>query len=299
LDNTRVKIRNVFEWFRKPDLKPIHFQNPYTVIWFVVDGDRTLTIHNQKHYIKRGDLIVIPSSTSFSICSEDSHPEILHYLSIGCDWRVGSFDFVELFQFPRVCHIRDSSDIEQLASVWFELLQAWNQFVNEAAPEFVEIYRTTNQRSFSAPKIEIQTHSTEAYLSHIGSFYRWAAVFLHLTQPLLPVAPKLPDARIEKVCEFVENHYAKPLTIGDLCKSAFLSDGHLRQLFKKNLNITPMNYIQKVRLEKAKDLLVGTVEPVSQIARKVGFEDVSYFSRIFRRQELMTPVQYRKNMSSF
>jgi AraC-like DNA-binding protein len=299
LDNTKVKIRNVFEWFREPDWKPIHFQNPYTVIWFVLDGDRTLTIHNQKRYINRGDLIVIPSSTSFSICSEDRHPEILHYLSIGCDWKVGSFDFVELFQFPKVCPIHDSSDIAKLKSVWLELLQAWNQFVHEAAPEFVEIFRTTHRRSFSAPKIEIQTHQTGAYLNHIGCFYQWAAVFLQLSQPSLPAVPKLPDARIGKVCEYIDQHYAKPLTVSDLCKSAFLSDGHLRQLFRKNLNISPMNYIQKVRLEKAKELLVGTVEPVSQIARKVGFEDVSYFSRIFRRQELMTPVQYRKNMSSF
>jgi AraC family transcriptional regulator of arabinose operon len=299
LDNTKVKIRNVFEWFRKPDLKPVYFQNPYTVIWFVMDGVRSLNIHNQRHDIKRGDIIVIPSSTSFCIYSEDHNQEILHYLSIGCDWRVGSFDFVELYQFPNVYPVSHPSDLDRLKSVWLNLLHVWNEYVIEAAPGFVELFRTTRQRSFFAPKIDIHTPQTGAYLSQIGCFYQWAAVLLKITQPWLPETPRLPDARIEKVCEFVDHHYAKPLTVNDLCKNVFLSDSHLRQLFKRNLNTTPMNYIRKVRLEKAKELLVETIETVSQIAHQVGFEDVSYFNRLFRKRELMTPTEYRRKMSSF
>jgi AraC-like DNA-binding protein len=269
------------------------------VIWFVLEGERVLTVQNRKYRIKRGDLIVIPPSTSFSIFSDQDRLETMHYLSIGCDWKVGSFHFVDLFHFPKVCHFHDASDIEKLQAAWLELLGIWNQFINEVTPEFAAMSRTLKKRSFFSPKIEIQTNQSGLFLFMIGCFYRWAAVLLQLTQSEMPPLPKQPDVRIEKVCNFVNDHYGNPLTMNDLCETVYMSDSHLRNLFKKNLDMSPMHYVQKVRLEKAKELLIETAEPVSHIAQAVGYSDVGYFSRVFRKMERMTPVEYRKEMSSF
>jgi len=73
-----------------------------------------------------------------------------------------------------------------------------------------------------------------------------------------------------------------------------LSDSHLRALFHKYLGITPMEYVQKIRISHARELLVSTSTSMAEIAQQVGFTDQSQLGKIFKRETSMTPLQYRK-----
>jgi transcriptional regulator GlxA family with amidase domain len=68
--------------------------------------------------------------------------------------------------------------------------------------------------------------------------------------------------------------------------------------FTKASGITPINYVHALRLEEAKQMLETTDLPIDAIANEVGYEDPSFFSRLFRRETGLTPAHYRLRFGS-
>lgn len=92
------------------------------------------------------------------------------------------------------------------------------------------------------------------------------------------------DDRILRVCDWVTEHLAEPMTVTTLAQSAGWSPSRFAHLFTKIVGVSPMKYVELRRLDRAKDLLEMTNLPVQQVAASVGFDCPFYFSRIFRRQ---------------
>jgi AraC-like DNA-binding protein len=89
-------------------------------------------------------------------------------------------------------------------------------------------------------------------------------------------------------------HYALPLSVSTLADVAHVSGSYLVKRFRGRTGISLMRYVQDVRVQEAERLLVTTDEPVAQIARKVGFADPLYFSRVFRRATGHSPTAMRQ-----
>jgi AraC-like DNA-binding protein len=65
-------------------------------------------------------------------------------------------------------------------------------------------------------------------------------------------------------------------------------------MFKEQMGVPPIQYILRVKMEKAQELLVQTEESVSEVARQVGFQDYSHFSKQFKKLVGLAPTEYRK-----
>lgn len=78
-----------------------------------------------------------------------------------------------------------------------------------------------------------------------------------------------------------------------ISKAAGVSSQHLCRLFRQTLNCRPMEYITKRKIQAAKMLLAETQKTVDQITEETGFCDSSYFCKIFKRFESITPSQFR------
>jgi len=94
----------------------------------------------------------------------------------------------------------------------------------------------------------------------------------------------------------IEDRFHQALTLGDLAARLSVSPQHTCLLFQLALGIRPFEFITKVRLRKAKELLIR--EPslaIAEVSRKVGYENPSYFIKMFKRNEGITPKQFRKN----
>lgn len=76
-----------------------------------------------------------------------------------------------------------------------------------------------------------------------------------------------------------------------------LSYGHVERLFKKAYRLTPKQYVALVRIETIKNLLIDSRIKVSECAARLGYTDVSYFIRFFRKHTGMSPATYRENMA--
>ena len=82
--------------------------------------------------------------------------------------------------------------------------------------------------------------------------------------------------------------------ISELAATAFLSERECFRIFKRDLHVTPMEYIQSVRLQEARRLLARTQKPITEIIHACGFGSSSYFGKIFRDTIGCTPSEYRQ-----
>lgn len=102
---------------------------------------------------------------------------------------------------------------------------------------------------------------------------------------------------IRAAVRFVEEHYAEKLRLADLAGHLSVSEGHLCRFFRKNFNMTFVEYVQRVRLQKAGRLLLETDEPIGRIALDVGFGCGNYFTTEFGKYYHITPQKFRKGQN--
>lgn len=101
-------------------------------------------------------------------------------------------------------------------------------------------------------------------------------------------------SRLERCLNYIQEHYARDFSMGVLAKLAFVSPSYLFRLFRRNTGMTPVNYRNTVRVEKAKLLLLDRTLKMEDIADRVGFGDPRYFARVFRRVTGETPSGFRQ-----
>lgn len=101
-------------------------------------------------------------------------------------------------------------------------------------------------------------------------------------------------ADVQKVIDYLDFHYADPITVLDMAKLVALERSYFYRLFKSEVGISPKEYLTRLRLDKARYLLTETDFPIGQIAESVGFQSFSSFSRLFTAQYCQSPSQYRQ-----
>lgn len=100
---------------------------------------------------------------------------------------------------------------------------------------------------------------------------------------------------IYRVMEYIKSNFSRKVTLEDISLYVHLSPSHLSGLFRKETGQTISAYLSFVRIEKSKLLLTTTDTPIAQIGALCGFEDQSYFTRVFRQQTGLSPKKYRQS----
>lgn len=115
-------------------------------------------------------------------------------------------------------------------------------------------------------------------------------------QPRRPLEIASEDARIRAVLIMMDRHIEGTITIPELARSVGLSRRQLERLFLSETNSTPALVYRRVRLERAKQVLLQSKAPLIEIALDTGFENASHFSRAFKQTFGQTPTQLRASM---
>jgi AraC-like DNA-binding protein len=103
-------------------------------------------------------------------------------------------------------------------------------------------------------------------------------------------------AKLKESVSFIRAHYADPLTLEDAAAACAMSKFYYSRLFKSALGCSFKEYLNRVRIEAAKDLLRQDKLNISEACYAVGFNDLSYFSRVFKRLEKQSPSDYRHSL---
>lgn len=108
----------------------------------------------------------------------------------------------------------------------------------------------------------------------------------------LPVSQR---ARLRSATEYISSrYYASDIKVADLAKTAGVTPEYLRALFRKAYGVPPHQYIEGMKIERAKELLRAGGFPVGEIAALCGYASVGYFCREFKKHTFLTPSEFRK-----
>lgn len=100
--------------------------------------------------------------------------------------------------------------------------------------------------------------------------------------------------KIWPAIQYVEDNFNRDITLDKLASTLGVKKEYFCRIFKEATGVTPIEYVNFVRVWKAENLLTTTRSPVLEIAMDVGFSSLSYFNRVFRKYRGMTPTSYRE-----
>lgn len=112
------------------------------------------------------------------------------------------------------------------------------------------------------------------------------------SRPALAASPV--NTKVEALVQYLSRHYAEDIVLNDLAKTFYIDPYYLCHLFKRTTGESIRQFIHYTRIHHAKQYLLSTDWSIADVANKVGFNSISYFSYIFKRQEGLTPQAYRK-----
>lgn len=131
-------------------------------------------------------------------------------------------------------------------------------------------------------------------LEDVKKYYQ--QFFLNITAMLRPKSVYAGTDLIDKIKIYVRNNYQKDLTRDFVASLFYINSSYLSQAFKKKTGEKFVDYLNYVRIEKAKELLGATDLKMYQVSKNVGYENPKYFFRIFKKKTGMTPEQYQSSV---
>ena len=103
------------------------------------------------------------------------------------------------------------------------------------------------------------------------------------------------DERISRAIAHLHRSYSQPVSVDEMAAHAHLSSSRFRRLFHQRTGFSPLEYLTRLRLNHASQLMAETALSIAEIARAVGYEDPLYFSRLFRRKMGVSPTEFRQS----
>ncbi|MDF2567910.1 MAG: hypothetical protein K0R90_1366 [Oscillospiraceae bacterium] len=101
------------------------------------------------------------------------------------------------------------------------------------------------------------------------------------------------DSYVHKITEYIHYHYSYPITVSQIAQYVGLNRSYMCKIFKKELGVSPQEYLINFRISKAKHLLKETNLNVSEVAFSCGFKDISHFSYIFKKRVGQAPAYFK------
>jgi transcriptional regulator GlxA family with amidase domain len=109
---------------------------------------------------------------------------------------------------------------------------------------------------------------------------------------------QIDDALIAKCQTWIAEHYEQETPVAAMVRLSGLAERSFTRRFARATGMSPMEYVHTLRLEESKHLLETSTMPIEAVASEVGYQDPSFFGRLFRRKVGLTPAQYRKRFTA-
>lgn len=241
------------------NLKNIDFVSNYNTFYFICSGDGWIKISKRDFYSKSGQLILVPSKES-QLCSTIGK-ENFKYFSCSFTAEIGDINLFDVMSLP---YFVDISNLENLKSTFVSLV--------------LEADKTTLSSIIKE----------KALLAEIIFCYIQSSNIDFIKSSKFPWISDIISS-----IKYIETNISENVTIERLANEFNFNPVYFTKVFKKFVGISPIQYINKMKLEKAKELLKETRLKVNQISELTGFYDVYYFSKVFKSYYGLSPKDYR------
>ena len=234
----------------------------YCLFQYTISGNGEIKIDNNIYKIKKNEafFIKIPSNHTY-------------YLPKNTSWEVLYIEF--------------SIETENL----------WKEIVNNN--EKSQIFKFNPHSKFISLLWETFYAATNGEIDNVYkcSQYSYNLLFELLNQYYN--TKKKNSSTIENIKKFIKKNYSKPISIEDISNFVNLSKFHLSRRFKEEVGISHWQYIIKIRLKNATDLLLNSNMNIEEISEKVGFSCGNYFSKAFKHKFKISPTEYRNYYKNY
>lgn len=143
-----------------------------------------------------------------------------------------------------------------------------------------------------AKDIEDEASGTDTELLCQSSLLKlWHLFFAHSIPGQL--SPNIRSISLKASIDYIHTHFSEHITVQDLAKIAHMSEGHFSRTFKEYMKISPLNYLIQIRIDESIKLLQKSDLSIGEIAFRCGFNDFSYFCKVFRKKMNCNPHEIR------
>lgn len=235
---------------------------------FVLDGTETITYGKQKHVVGKNEMILLKKATVINFEKQGNPDNDNIYDSL--------MFFIKdelLKEFLTTANVKISKIEEEAATKVVPMSDCLVAAAYSLKPYFS--YPEINQGLLRLKLIEMLYGISECSKS----------MFRQILQLRNPV-------RVD-IRQVVEQHYASPITLPELAYLSGRSLSSFKRDFQTIYNVPPAQWIREKKLQKASEMLQNTTLSVSEICYSLGFENISYFSQVFKKHFNLPPSEFR------
>lgn len=186
-----------------------------------------------------------------------------------------------------VCYIHNLAAEERLN---VQVLSIFQQDMLQMVYSFLE------QKEVQAHQLFKDSVSKELYRKSTGSINSmsdWITYFINKAVDYTEEVTR-PQSVISKVKEYINSNLKNDISRDDIANFVFLNPDYLTRIFKKSTGLSLNEYVTEQRIKRSTSLLIFSDMPISEIALKVGYDNLAYFSKKFKKITDFTPSDYRK-----
>ena len=253
--------------------------SPFARLYYVKEGEGTICTPETKLTMKPGNMYLVPSFMPHSMMCQSGLG--FYYLFVYERYGTQS-DIFDLYSFPYEVEANQAIDLlfENYCNYYPELTLPYASAEDFYAHPSYREYAIRYAQMDRAQKMQLQ-----------GFVWIVASFFMAKAQKIEEM-----DERLLKVIDYVKENVGKVIEIETLANMVCLTKSHLERLFREKLGTSPLQYILRTKIQCAQRLLMTTNYSINVIAHEVGFDDPSYFIRVFRQKIGFTPQDYRMNL---
>lgn len=241
------------ENWKKKDIR-VH----YTKLYYILDGRLKIVTDSEVIIGTPNTLILIPAGTRHDYCVP--YPDAAEKLWIHLNLEIDSKSIFDIIPVPYQITVTDP---EKMKSLFYSIF---------ACSQYKDITGLMQLQSYCFELIAY--YFQEAGISH-------------------PFHTPNSASSILKAAGYIQDHLASPPSIADLAAMFHFNTSYFIRIFKKQMGLSPHQYITQLKMERAKNLMENSNMSIARIAHSVGFDDAKHFSKAFKKYSNFTPSQYR------
>lgn len=254
-------IQRNFAW----GMRKFHYHNSYE-IFYMKSGKRTILLENEFYELHRGDVMLFRPNVLHKTIGSDAHEKC----GVEFSRKFLNYHFAVPIQTILLnCYkehfIRlNEGEMQSFEELFFRLLDDYTSKT---------VYAFTLAQLLIMLNDAQKRHESENNPSHILRY----------------------PPNVHNIILYIEGNYSKIKSIDEIAYNVHLDKSYLCRMFKKETNMTLMEYLYNYRIQMACEKLTLTKKPISEIARDCGFKSTSHFIDMFKSMLDCTPGQFRKN----
>ncbi len=258
------------------DIDYLHFHN-YLEIGYCYGGKGTMVLGEEEHRFSGGEVTVIPTN-------------YLHTTN------------------------SDVNTVSRWEYVFVDVPALLKKFLKENTVRYEQMLRRINSKALYLKEadmgrwirrvLDVMTNAEEFYLEEAESLLM--AFFSEVARRNVIPNEKGRENEARSVnnilfraLDYISSEYSEAIKVRDIASYCHISENHLRRIFSSYMNMSPLEYINQVRIQTACEYLKKTDESVAMIAMKCGFSTSSTFNRNFRQFMGVTPIEWRRRPENY